>query len=63
MKVTPEQYQALLIEWAGQCAFCVTPIHADDLVFDHIIPLSKGGNHVPENLRPAHYACNLKNNK
>lgn len=25
---------------------------------DHILPLSKGGNHVSDNIRPAHLGCN-----
>jgi hypothetical protein len=27
---------------------------------DHVIPLSKGGPHIEENIRPAHAVCNLR---
>lgn len=28
------------------------------LVFDHIVPLSKGGLHTHDNIQPAHHSCN-----
>jgi len=32
----------------------------EDLHFDHVVPLSKGGPHTTENIRPSHSTCNLK---
>lgn len=29
------------------------------VTLDHIIPLSKGGEHVRSNVAPAHYRCNM----
>ena len=29
-------------------------------VLDHIMPLARGGNHVPENLQTAHFLCNSR---
>lgn len=29
------------------------------VTLDHVIPLSKGGEHVWSNVRPAHYRCNM----
>jgi 5-methylcytosine-specific restriction endonuclease McrA len=30
------------------------------LTLDHVIPLSKGGTDTMDNLRPAHWLCNIK---
>lgn len=47
------------------CHLCTLPI--SDLLglhFDHVVPLSRGGAHSMDNIKPAHAACNLrKNNK
>lgn len=29
------------------------------VTLDHIIPLSKGGEHIRDNVAPAHYRCNM----
>ena len=49
------------------CQLCFTPTsrvysHDDPLSpsLDHIVPNSKGGTHVPENLRLAHSICNSR---
>lgn len=26
---------------------------------DHVIPISKGGTHTWDNVKPAHYKCNI----
>jgi 5-methylcytosine-specific restriction endonuclease McrA len=41
-------------EWSHQCAYCAEP--ADTL--DHVLPRSKGGLTVSENLIPACRRCN-----
>src|SRR6266567_627230 len=52
------------------CGICNMPIirtvtrKKGGLTFDHIIPLSHGGTHLPENIQPAHVECvRLKNEK
>lgn len=47
------------------CSYCKREMHNRRLSFDglrktrdHYVPLSKGGKHVPENLKPACYRCN-----
>lgn len=51
--------------WTGFCALC--GLHMDRTLerghrlsptVDHIVPLSKGGAHTPDNLQWAHMACN-----
>jgi 5-methylcytosine-specific restriction endonuclease McrA len=50
-------------EWT--CHLCHKPIDKDirlpnkqAATIDHIIPLSRGGEHILENVRPAHASCN-----
>lgn len=43
------------------CYLCGLPL-TDDVHIDHVVPLSRGGAHSMENLRPTHPACNLRKN-
>lgn len=47
------------------CGICNTPITTrNDASLDHIIPLSRGGEHTLANTQPAHRHCNYsKGNK
>lgn len=46
----------------SKCAFCKEIVPRDELVADHIVPLSQGGkSHDPANIRWVHRACH--NNK
>lgn len=55
---TAAQWIAMRIAYDGRCAYCgVTP---DVLTQDHIIPLSKGGNHTADNIVPACQPCNSR---
>jgi len=55
----------------GLCGICNEPIllsdkypHPRSLSIDHIVPLSKGGNHAKYNLQITHWNCNVnKSNK
>ena len=43
------------------CHICRGEIEsARDLHFDHVIPVSRGGAHVRENILPSHKRCNLR---
>lgn len=43
------------------CHLCRGEIASlDDLHFDHVIPLVRGGEHSMSNIKPAHAACNLR---
>ena len=40
------------------CGICGKKVRPQNLSFDHIIPLSKGGPHATWNLQVAHHSCN-----
>lgn len=43
------------------CHLCLEPIPSLEVLhFDHVIPLSKGGPHSMDNIKPSHAACNLR---
>ena len=51
---------AILAEFGFVCHICSGVIESrDDLHMDHVIPLSKGGTHSAENIRPSHAFCNM----
>lgn len=63
-KVEYVDYSKVLQEKGLICGICSEPINRPAgqkqgfLCFDHIVPLSKGGSHVFNNLQPAHSECN-----
>jgi hypothetical protein len=40
------------------CQICNQPVRDDEVEFDHVIPFSKGGTSVVQNLRLVHITCN-----
>lgn len=52
-------YAAILAEHGPVCHICGGEISPSDLHFDHVIPVSRGGAHSAENIRPAHARCNI----
>ena len=58
VSLTPEGWAQILEEFGNRCAYCmcvmVTPTQ------DHIVPLSKGGDHSPGNVVPACLSCNSR---
>jgi hypothetical protein len=64
-QVGPVDYEAILAEHGMVCHICGAGIPARrDLNYDHVIPLTRGGAHVQENILPAHKFCNQsKGNK
>ncbi len=45
---------------SGVCYICDTPLDATNHNYDHVVPMSKGGLHVTENIRPCCRSCNSK---
>lgn len=59
--VTSAQIERLKKEYSYCCAYCGCQTDENNpLHIDHMIPLSKGGQHLIENLLPACRRCNLK---
>ena len=52
------QWKAIQVAYAGLCAYCGKKPAA--LSQDHVIPLSRGGSHTPENIVPACRSCNSR---
>jgi len=40
------------------CGICHKPILSGDESLDHVVPVSKGGEHTRSNVRAAHFVCN-----
>lgn len=43
----------------GICYLCGCPVDKNDVHYDHVTPLSRGGTHSEDNLRVTHARCNL----
>ena len=56
-RVTRAQWQAILQAYSHRCAYC--GVYMKHLTQDHVIPLSRGGQHLPDNIVPACKPCNL----
>ena len=53
--VTSGQWRAICKAYGSRCAYCE---EKTKLTMDHVIPLSKGGSHTPDNIVPACRSCN-----
>ena len=42
------------------CHMCLEVVEPEDLHFDHVIPVSKGGEHSMDNIKVCHKICNLQ---
>ncbi len=57
----PVDYAAILARDGMTCHLCKVEIGSlDDLHFDHVVPLARGGAHSEDNIRPAHALCNMR---
>ena len=54
---TADQWREMKQLFHGRCAYCGKKAR---LTQDHILPLSKGGNHTANNIVPACQSCNSK---
>jgi 5-methylcytosine-specific restriction endonuclease McrA len=58
--IGPVDYESILERDGLWCYLCEVGITTDDLHFDHVIPLARGGSHTADNIRPTHAKCNLR---
>lgn len=59
-KANPVSYDAVYERDSGICYLCERHVDRNGCHFDHVIPLSKGGSHTYENIRPTHATCNIR---
>lgn len=52
--------QGLFVRDNGQCGYCLRRLNLQDSTIDHIIPRSRGGKHIWENLILCCKKCNTK---
>lgn len=55
-------YGNLLASYKNSCYICNVKLVPEILHWDHFMPLSKGGAHSSENLRPTCFKCNVRKN-
>ncbi|MEU5166802.1 HNH endonuclease [Streptomyces mutomycini] len=53
--LTTQQWREILDEYDDLCAYCDEPYSH----IEHVLPLSRGGQHTASNVVPACSACNL----
>lgn len=56
--VSMEEWQAILASHGNACAYCQTSDRK--LEMDHVVALSRGGQHVASNIVPACKPCNAR---
>jgi len=57
--VEPVDFITVIERHGMRCHLCGDEIKRGDLHFDHVVPLSKGGSHSTDNIKPSHSRCNL----
>lgn len=67
--LTAEEWLDILLQFDNKCAYCkeemlsyfeIQETHPKAITQDHIIPLTRGGNHIKSNIVPACRSCNSK---
>jgi len=66
IRITVEMWRDICERFGWRCAYCgiheevLYTLYGQRLTMDHVIPLSKGGQHIVENIVPACGSCNSK---
>lgn len=56
--LSPKNREALYIHQEGRCTYCFRPISYQNATIDHIVPKSKGGQNIIDNLQLTCRECN-----
>lgn len=56
-----EEWEDLKVYYDNSCAYCGNQV--EQLEIEHMMPLSRGGHHVKENIVPSCKDCNLRKGK
>lgn len=56
-RVTVKDLHRAISRFAGRCAYCANPL-AEDMQWDHVVPIARGGAHSLGNLVPVCASCN-----
>lgn len=57
-RLTKQQWLGILDYFNYRCAYCLQPLDGQTPVLEHLIPLSRGGQHDPLNVVPSCQPCN-----
>lgn len=63
INIRPEDIYNILETQGYKCGICGDPIDVNkDFSIDHIIPISRKGKNIVENIQITHYRCNITKN-
>lgn len=57
-RTPPEIRELILLRDGLVCRYCQAQLDPEHVTLDHLLPLSRGGDHSPDNLCVSCYACN-----
>jgi 5-methylcytosine-specific restriction endonuclease McrA len=58
--VAPVSYERVLRRDGYVCHLCHDAVASEEVSFDHVMPLARGGSHTEDNIKVAHTVCNLR---
>lgn len=56
--LTAKEWRDIIEAQKNRCCYCYKELAVSEITRDHIIPLSKGGHHIKENIVAACQSCN-----
>jgi 5-methylcytosine-specific restriction endonuclease McrA len=59
-KIGPVSWRRIRERDGMVCHLCSGPVRKTEISYDHVIPLSKGGTHTEDNIKVAHWICNVR---
>src|SRR5262249_50704544 len=56
----PVKRREVYERYGGCCGICGAAVSFRAMELDHIVPVSRGGAHRPDNVQPSHKLCNRR---